>query len=207
MIVDGLLSQRSHLFGQLHCQFARLPSHCGGCEGVGSSTAAASQGSSEWNHKSEHKRASSLCCSSAAVVEEVEAEEVDCSTSTDGQALVGLLQQCENWVVRNLRLTGTVDKHFWKGLASAIPIGPIPQYWWDDASVLQMIRMNRKVMARGRRDHLRKVWRFTGGVGGYWWVYGNSEPIRRRNNFGHGVEREEEGWKEIELELEKEVTV
>ena len=140
-------------------------------------------------------------------VEEVEVEEVDCSTSTDGQALVGLLQQCENWVVRKLRLTGTVDKHFWQGLALAIPIGPIPQYWRDEASVLQMIRMNRKVMARGRPDHLRKVWRFTGGSSGYWWVNGNCEPIRRRTIFGHGVEREEEGWKEIVSELEKEVTV
>ena len=75
---------------------------------------------------------------------------------------------------------------------------------------VEPIRLSRKVMARGRSDYLRKVWRFTGGPGAYWWVYGMSDSIWRRTHshmFGCGVDREEDGWKEIVLELYKEVSV
>ena len=134
-------------------------------------------------------------------------DEVDCSTATEGQALVGLLQQCQRWAVYRLRLTGSVDKHFWAGLASSIPDD------WEQSAIrpLKYIRLGIKVMARGSLDHLRKIWRFTGaprpGEGGAnWWVYGSDEPIYHQTRFGAGVDREEDGWKEIVLVLDKEVT-
>ena len=126
--------------------------------------------------------------------------EVQCSTPTDGQALVGLLQQCGNWHVRRLKLDGTVDGHFWEGLASAMKIGPLQH----PPDAITYIRLSRRVLARGRPDDLRRVWRFTGGN---WWVYGNAEGIKRGELLGVGwVDREEDGWKKILLELDKEVT-
>ena len=44
----------------------------------------------------------------------------------------------KSWVVIKLNLTGTVDRHFWEGLALAIPLGLIPQYYNDGGRAHQV---------------------------------------------------------------------
>jgi len=120
----------------------------------------------------------------AEPIESLSISEIHCGSSSEGEACVSLLQQSLKWDVDILRLTGSVGELFWEGLATAMA----------GCKSLEKIRLSRRVMARGRPDHLRRVWQSTSHV---WCVYGGDEICR--TTFGSNrVDKEEEGWKEIE---------
>jgi len=120
----------------------------------------------------------------AEPIESLSISEINCGSLIEGQACVSLLQQSLKWDVDILRLIGSVGELFWEGLATAM----------TSCKSLEKIRLSRRVMARGKPEHLRKVWRSTSHV---WCVYGGDEICR--TTFGSNrIDKEEEGWKEIE---------
>lgn len=134
--------------------------------------------------------------------------DISVRTPVEGQALVGLLQHCQHWLVDQLGLSGTVDGRFWQGLASAMPVEPVlPD---GTKGKIRCLKVSAKVLVRGGSDQVKKVWQFTGNncQRAYWWVFGRTESAKiYRRPYPNGMDRMEEGWKEIEVEIFKEVFV
>ena len=137
---------------------------------------------------------------------------ISVETPAAGQALVGLLQQSQHWIVDHLYLSGTVDGRFWQDLASALPGVPVEHVtvFATNAKICGLT-VTSKVLARGGSDQVKKVWMYTGGIGSYWWVRGrfaSTKIFRRlplRRFWGNGMDRMEAGWKDIAAEIFKEV--
>ena len=134
---------------------------------------------------------------------------ISVETPAAGEALVGLLQHSQHWMVNHIYLSGTVDGRFWQDLASALPGVPVE----PDATNVKIwcLTVTSKVLALGGSDQVKKVWMYTGGIGSYWRVRGRFAspkifrrlPIRR--GLGNGMDMMEAGWKEIAAEIFKEV--
>ena len=100
--------------------------------------------------------------------------DIACRTEEEGLVLVQLLSSCSSWFVSGLDLHGEVDSVSWERLAKTVTRGNI-----------NAVYTSREVMARGRKDDVRKVWRRTGLV---WKVE------RERAVFNGDVK----GWRRLE---------
>ena len=125
----------------------------------------------------------------AKPVEKLTIDDIHCESEHDGAVCTALLQQCQNWHVDTFRMTGELGEPFWEGMAIAINTE-------SEKENLGTVRVTKRVLKRGRRDHLRKVcqaskkpcWNV------YAWEY--SENKRQKG------EKAEEGWKVIERVLD-----
>lgn len=126
----------------------------------------------------------------AKPVEKLTIEDIHCETENDGAACTALLQQCQKWQVDTFRMTGDLGEPFWEGMATATNTD-------CEKENLKAVRVTKRVLKRGRRDHLRKVCQATKGAcwNVYAWEY--SEQNKRQRG-----EKGEEGWKVIEKVLD-----
>ena len=109
-------------------------------------------------------------------METLEAGTISCCTEEEGWALVQLLTSC-SWTLEALRLGGTVGSGTWEGLAR------VAEGLWCGS-----VFTTKEVIARGRREDVRKVWQMVARVEG-WVVDG------RRIRYD---EPREEGWRRFE---------
>ena len=77
-------------------------------------------------------------------------EDFHCESAKEGAACTALLQQCQEWRIETFRMTGDLGEPFWEGMATATSSD-------CEKENLRSVRVTRKVLKRGRRDHLRKV--------------------------------------------------
>jgi hypothetical protein len=103
---------------------------------------------------------------------ELDATFAECNTREEGRALEALLGKCPTWYLDNVSLFEEAGEEAWAGLARA-------------GGSCGSVETERAVVARGKREHLREVWRNTEK---YWTVDG----IQIGRDQG-----EEEGWQQI----------
>jgi len=125
-------------------------------------------------------------------VQKLTINEIHCETAVDGAACTALLQRCETWNVDTFRMTGNLGEPFWEGMATATTIHPEEG---GEKENLQSVRVTKKVLKRGRREHVRKVCQATKKA--CWNVYAGEFT----ENKGKG-EKREEGWSIVERVLD-----
>ena len=94
---------------------------------------------------------------------------ISCSTEEEGRALAHLLESSTSWRLRELVLEGGVGREAWQGLGRAAGQGR-----------LEEVRTGRRVMGRGKKEDVRRVWESTRGdwvVDGRQQGWGEIEPV------------------------------
>ena len=119
-------------------------------------------------------------------VEKLTFDDIHCETANDGAACTALLQQCTKWDVDTFRMTGDLGEPFWEGMATATSTD-------SEKKNLRGVRVTKRVLKRGRRDHLKKVCQATKAC---WNVYAWEHSEKKRPL------KREEGWKVIEKVLD-----
>jgi len=112
-------------------------------------------------------------------------EDFHCESAKEGAACTALLQQCQEWRIETFRMTGDLGEPFWEGMATATSSD-------CEKENLRSVRVTRKVLKRGRRDHLRKVCHASKKAS--WNVYAME--------FCDKKHKGEKGWKVIEKVLD-----
>jgi len=125
----------------------------------------------------------------AKPVKKLTIDDIHCESENDGAVCTALLQQCQKWHVDTFRMTGDLGEPFWEGMATATNTE-------SEKENLGGVRVTKRVLKRGRRDHLRKVNQATKAC---WNVYAWEHSEKKRNKIG---EKGEEGWKVIEKVLD-----
>jgi len=120
-------------------------------------------------------------------VQKLTIDEIHCETAVDGAACTALLQRCEKWHVGTFRMTGNLGEPFWEGMATATTTD-------CEEENLQSVKVTKKVLRRGRRDHLRKVCQATKKA--CWNVYAGEFTENKKGG------KREEGWKIVERVLD-----
>ena len=83
-------------------------------------------------------------------VKELYVERVIVTRDQEGEVLGLLLSTCSSWRIGSLFLFRETGAMAWAGLASAVQAKEVSKVW-----------CTREVLARGRRRHVRRVWRAT----------------------------------------------
>ena len=127
----------------------------------------------------------------AKPIEKLTFEDIHCESASDGATCTALLKHCQNWQVGDFRMTGDLGESFWEEMASATNTECLKG---GKKSNLKRGRVTKKVLKRGRRDHLKKVCLATAAASWnlYAKVYKDKTVIKDK----------EEGWKMIEQMLD-----
>ena len=127
----------------------------------------------------------------AKPIEKLTFEDIHCESASDGATCTALLKHCQNWHVDTFRMTGDLGESFWEEMASATNTECLKG---GKKGNLKRVRVTKKVLKRGRRDHLKKVCLAT--VADSWNIYAKMYKDKTV------IKDKEEGWKVIEQVLD-----